>query len=96
MVIISLGPGPQSTHLVMLLLLQGVPKKMSLLSGFDFLTLGEVFLGVVFHQKLIGDGLRFLTCVLHVENTCFLSVIHLFLHIKYVFLHPKNITFVRI
>ena len=31
--------------------LQGVPKKMSLLSGFDFLTLGEVFLGVVFHQK---------------------------------------------
>ena len=31
--------------------LQGVPKKMPFLSGFEFLTLGEVFLGVTFHQK---------------------------------------------
>ena len=75
---------------------QGGPKKTLLLSGFEFLTLGEVFLGVVFHQKLIGDGLRFPTCVLHVENMCFLPIIHLLLHVKYVFLHPKNITFVRI
>ena len=79
-----------------LFILQGGPKKTLLLSGFEFLTLGEVFLGVVFHQKLIGDGLRCPTCVLHVENTCFLPIIHLFLHVKYVFLHPKNITFVRI
>ena len=32
-------------------LLQGVPKKIGLLSGFEFLTLGEVFLEVTFHQK---------------------------------------------
>ena len=31
--------------------LQGVPKKMSLLSGFKFLTLGEGFLWVTFYQK---------------------------------------------
>ena len=29
----------------------GCPKKMFILSGFEFLTLGEVFLGVTFHQK---------------------------------------------
>ena len=46
--------------------LQGGPKKTLLLSGFEFLTLGEVFLGVVFHQKLIGGGLTCPTCVLHV------------------------------
>ena len=55
-----------------------------------------MFLGVVFHQKLIGGGPKCPTCVLHVKNTCFLLIIHLFLHIKYVFLHPKTITFVRI
>ena len=38
---------------------------------FEFLILGEVFLGVVFHQKLIGGGLKCPTSVLHVENTCF-------------------------
>ena len=32
-------------------ILQGGPKKTLLLSGFEFLTLGEVFLGVTFHQK---------------------------------------------
>ena len=48
----------------------GCPKKMLLLSGFEFLTLGEVFLGVVFHQKLIGDGLMCPKCVFHVENEC--------------------------
>ena len=32
-------------------IVQGVPKKMSVLSGFEFLTLGEMFLGVTFHQK---------------------------------------------
>ena len=53
--------------------LQGGPKKTLLLSGFEFLTLGEVFLGVVFHQKLIGGGLMCPTCVLHVENTCFVG-----------------------
>ena len=31
--------------------LQGVPKKIGILSGFEFLTLGKVFLGVTFHQK---------------------------------------------
>ena len=31
--------------------IQGVPKKMHVLSGFEFLTLGWVFLGVVFHGK---------------------------------------------
>ena len=31
--------------------LQGVPKKIGILSGFEFLTLGEVFLGVTFYQK---------------------------------------------
>ena len=31
--------------------LQGVPKKMVILSGFEFLTMGEVFLEVTFHQK---------------------------------------------
>ena len=54
---------------------------MLLLSGFEFLTLGEVFLGAVFHQKLIGDSLMCPTCVLYVENTCFLHIIQLFLHI---------------
>ena len=76
--------------------LQGGPKKSLLLSGFEFLTLGEVFLRVVVRQKLIGGGPKCPTCVLHVKNTCFLLIIHLFLHIKYVFLHPKTITFVRI
>ena len=76
--------------------LQGVPKKTLLLSGFEFLTLEEVFLGVVFHQKLIGDGLICPTCVLYIENTCFLLIKHQFLHMKYVLLQSKNITFVRI
>ena len=31
--------------------LQGVPKKMLIMSGFEFLTFGEVFLGVTFYQK---------------------------------------------
>ena len=33
--------------------LQGVPKKMHLLSSFEFLTLGEVFLGVKNNSYLI-------------------------------------------
>ena len=53
--------------------LQGVPKKTLLLSGFEFFTLEEVFLGVVFHQKLIGDGLMCPTCVLYIENMCFFA-----------------------
>ena len=35
--------------------LQGVPKKMSLLSGFEFLTLGGVFLGVKNNSKNFGN-----------------------------------------
>ena len=66
-----------------------VQKKTLLLSGFEFLTLGEVFLGVVFHQKLIGGGPKCPTCVLHVKNTCFLLIIHLFLHIKLCFYTQK-------
>ena len=35
--------------------LQGVPKKMHLLSSFEFLTLGEVFLGVKNNSKNFGN-----------------------------------------
>ena len=35
-------------------ILQGVPKKMSLLSGFEFLTLGGVFLGVKKILRTLG------------------------------------------
>ena len=41
---------PSTVH-CLTLYLQGVPQKIGLLSGFEFLTLGEVFLGVTFHQK---------------------------------------------
>ena len=35
--------------------LQGVPKRMLLLSGFEFLTLGGVFLGVENNSKNFGN-----------------------------------------
>ena len=35
--------------------LQGVPKKMVILSGFEFLTLGRVFLGVKNNSKNSGN-----------------------------------------
>ena len=35
--------------------LQGVPKKMVILSGFEFLTLGGVFLGVKNNSKNFGN-----------------------------------------
>ena len=37
------------------LLLQGVPKRMLLLSGFEFLTFGGVFLGVKNFSKNFGN-----------------------------------------
>ena len=37
------------------ILLQGVPKKMGLLSSFDFLGLGGVFLGVKNNSKNFGN-----------------------------------------
>ena len=37
------------------LMLQGVPKKMLLLSSFEFLILGEVFLGVKNNSKNLGN-----------------------------------------
>ena len=69
-----------------LFILQGGPKKTLLLSGFEFLTLGEVFLGVVFHQKLIGGGPKCPTSVLNVENT-------FFAHKTCGFFYPQNIVF---
>ena len=66
--------------------LQGGPKKTLLLSGFEFLTLGEVFLGVVFHQKMIGGGPKCPTSVLNVENT-------FFAHKTCGFFYPQNIVF---
>ena len=36
-------------------ILQGVPKKMVILSGFEFLTLGGVFLGVKNNSKNFGN-----------------------------------------
>ena len=50
------------TIILVSFIIQGGPKKTLLLSGFEFLNLGEVFLGVVFHQKLIGDVLWCPTC----------------------------------
>ena len=40
---------------LVLLYLQGVPKKMVILSGFEFLTLGGVFTGVKNNSKNFGN-----------------------------------------
>ena len=48
-------------------------QKTLLLAGFEYVSLGGLLLGTVFHQKLFGDGL---TCPTHVsltENTCFVG-----------------------
>jgi hypothetical protein len=46
--------------------LQGVPKRMLLLSGFEFLTLGGVFLGVKNNSKNFGNkkNIRLLSKIL--------------------------------
>ena len=48
-------------------------QKTLLLSGFEYLSLGGVLLGTVFHQELFGDGLTSPTHVSLTENTCFVG-----------------------
>ena len=48
-------------------------QKTLLLSGFEYLSLGGVLLGTVFHQKLFGDGLACPTPVTLAEKTCFVG-----------------------
>ena len=48
-------------------------QKTLLLSGFEYLSLGGVLLGTVFHQKLFGDGLACPTPVSLAEKTCFVG-----------------------
>ena len=52
--------------------LQCVPKKIGILSGFEFLTLGKVFLGVTFHQKTFLFYKFFLVSKQNFEKMAFL------------------------
>ena len=46
---------PSGSILLIVAVLQGVPKKIVILSGFEFLTLGGVFLGVKNNSKNSGN-----------------------------------------
>ena len=59
-------------------ILQGVPKKMSLLSGFEFLTLWGVFLGVKNNSKNFGNK-KIYGCLpkFCVNSPCFIKVLQI-------------------
>ena len=58
--------------------LQGVPKKMVIMSGFEFLTLGGVFLGVKKNSKNSGtkNNIRLLSKILSKMTLLFSKLSH--------------------